>query len=427
MKASSKSLAAIKRRPSLRFLSLLVCAQLAFAQGLDQGPLDQGQSSVRKMLRVLLQEGRPSLRLNNQDSVSLYLNSPFEAGAASLYDGPGNLNFERCGPNLCVSAGSKLVLKTTKPLYVQTYRKPFEINGLGAYRGMLLVSQSSQTLVRAVNVIHVEDYLRGVLPSEMGKIPPNAFDALKAQAVAARTYAVRNLKPLSAPYDLSSDVKSQVYKGVRSEYALSDSAIAESRDQVLTYQGKLINAYFHANSGGYTADPSEIWGKGAERYLNSHLDEQKPGKAWGRNATSYKWKREWPRAVFDSLIRTNAAKAGGRPKLVFNKVLGFNILSRSKDGRISRLEVQTNQGPVYFGGDYLRLLLPDARAERLPSSKFEIVQFDSVTVSLKGLGLGHGVGMDQSGAIQRSLYGQDYQDILNAYYPGTLLSALSSL
>lgn len=399
----------------------------ALAQSAEQGPIDGSQSALRKMVRVLLTEGRSNLKLNNSDSVSIYLNSPFEAGAASLYDGPGSLSFDRCGANLCVSSGSQLILKTSKSLYVQTYRKAFDLQSLGQFRGLLQVTNSPKSALSAINVVHVEDYLRGVVPAEMGRIPPNAFEALKAQSVAARTYALRSLKPLSSAYDLSATVKSQVYKGIRSEYSLSDSAIAETRDQVLAYQGKLINAYFHANSGGYTADPREIWGKNPEPYLSSHLDEQKPTKAWSRNSTSFKWKREWPRAVFDSLIRVNAAKAGGRPKLIFSQLTGFNILGRNKDGRINRLEITTNQGPIYFGGDYIRLLLPDARSERLPSARFEVVQFDSVQVVLKGQGLGHGVGMDQSGAIQRSLFGQDYMDILNAYYPGTQLTTTSGL
>lgn len=400
------------------------------AQPIDDvvGELPAPAPEIRRMVRVLLQEGSPSLHLANQDSVSIYLNSPFEANAPSVYDGPGDLNIAQCGANLCISSGAQLVLKTSKSFYVQTFRKVLNIDGIGAYRGLLQIKNTKKKGLQAINVVHVEDYLRGVVPAEIGKIPPNAFEALKAQAIAARTYSIRNLRSLDkVDYDLSSTVKSQVYKGVKVEYALADSAISETRDLVMIFGGKPIDAYFHANSGGFTADPSEIWGKGAAPYLTAHPDEQAANKAWSRNANTFKWKREWPRSVFDSLVKGYAIKAGGRPKIIFSQVLGMEIQERGRDGRIKKLQIQTNQGPIYFGGDYLRLLLPDARSERLPSSRFDIVQFDSSKVILRGSGYGHGVGLDQSGSIQRSLYGQDYMEILAAYYPGTEIKPLSSV
>lgn len=136
------------------------------------------------------------------------------------------------------------------------------------YRGDLSVAASAGAL-RAVNVVGVEQYLRGVVPSEM---PASwAPAALQAQAIAARSYALRAKDP-SAPYDLYADTRSQAYGGVRAEAPASDAAVAATSGEVVTYKGAVAETYFASSDGGYTESVQNVWGGAAEPYLTGVPD-----------------------------------------------------------------------------------------------------------------------------------------------------------
>ena len=125
------------------------------------------------------------------------------------------------------------------------------------YRGRLQLSRQGQG-VQAVNHVSLESYLAGVVGSEMPASWPLA--ALRAQAVAARTYALAQRRP-EAPFDLKATVASQVYRGVVAETDSTREAVASTRGQVLMYDGTLINAVFHSSSGGSTENSGEIWNR----------------------------------------------------------------------------------------------------------------------------------------------------------------------
>jgi len=136
------------------------------------------------------------------------------------------------------------------------------------YRGSLAVAASGGT-IRAVNLVALELYLRGVVPSEM----PSSWApaALQAQAIAARSYAVRARNP-SAPYDLYADTRSQAYGGVRAEAPTSTAAVAESAGEVVAYNGSVVQAYFAASDGGYTESVQNVWGGSPAPYLTGVPD-----------------------------------------------------------------------------------------------------------------------------------------------------------
>lgn len=147
-----------------------------------------------------------------------------------------------------------------------------------SYRGILILRSSRKGMV-LVNVLNLEDYLKGVVPNELSPSAFNEIEALKAQAVAARTYALRNLGgSRDLGFDLWSTARSQVYRGIDSEHPLSTRAVDETRGEVVLYRGALINALYTSTCGGRTADSENVFGGKPVPYLRSTVcvHETKP-------------------------------------------------------------------------------------------------------------------------------------------------------
>ncbi len=144
------------------------------------------------------------------------------------------------------------------------------VHGKGRYRGRVEIFPNTQGRLSVVNEVELETYLRGVVPKEMGAWEYPALEALKAQAVAARTYAVANRgKRAKDGFDLLDTVADQVYGGRDGEQSLTDRAVEETRGLVATYGGRPIQALFMANSGGHTVDNVHVFGGGATPYLKA--------------------------------------------------------------------------------------------------------------------------------------------------------------
>jgi stage II sporulation protein D len=136
------------------------------------------------------------------------------------------------------------------------------------YRGRILVYVNDRGRLNLINELPVEEYLRGVVPSEMGPIQYNQVEALKAQAVAARTYTLRNLGEFAREgYDICATPRCQVYKGMEVEHSLSDRAISETAGQVLLYQGRLADTLYSSTCGGHTEDAPVVFPLKQEPYL----------------------------------------------------------------------------------------------------------------------------------------------------------------
>jgi stage II sporulation protein D len=224
-----------------------------------------GVSSVR----VLLVEGAKSLKLA---STSAWKVLDVDGTAYDL--APGKLTL---GPGLQVpTAAGKETL--APPLTFEPGGTPLQVAGK-AYRGAIAVElDAKKKKLQAVDVVGLEDYLKGVVPAEM---PPTwPAEALKAQAVAARSYALAQRTPAKA-FDLYADTRSQVYLGVSTERPSTNAAIDATAGQVVTYAGKVATTYFSSSSGGRTAAAEEAFGK-AVPYLVSVADpyDTSPYRNW---------------------------------------------------------------------------------------------------------------------------------------------------
>jgi len=263
------------------------------------------------------------------------------------------------------------------------------------YRGAIRLSAVGEQ-VEVVNVLDLESYLRGVVPSEMAASWP--MEALKAQAVAARSYTLVSLDE-SARYDLCATVDCQVYRGVEAEQPRSDAAIAATAGVVVTYGGLAARTYYHSDSGGTVASSQEVWGSNIP-YLVALQDvpSSTPHRAW----TS----RLDPAALTASL---DAAGVG------VGTVGSLRVLGISESGRVAELEVSGSAGSRVLRGPQLNAI---ARGWGLKSMRFSV----QGGLTVRGDGWGHGVGMSQYGARALALAGYDYGRILGYYYPTTSLT-----
>jgi len=325
-------------------------------------------------------------------------------------------------------------LKDQSPLESNLSKVIFEPKGEGwfyltgkKYRGALeiVLDQENNSLV-ALNVINLEDYLKGVVPAEMGKRERNEIEALKAQTVAARTYALSKIGQYDGGYDLKATIDDQVYRGMDKEDPLVNEAVDKTKGKILTYQGKLAEVYYHANCGGKTEKLDEIWSGEGKPYLISVDDRD--FCSWAKN---YKWEEEWDRQTLEKRLIKFLSKEQGISPQGFGKLKDLVVAQRAPSGRVKLLMAKTDKDDFQIRKDKIRWALARSNSEDviLPSTLFELkVTKDKHGFVLKikavGKGNGHGIGMCQTGAIGMARRGSPYSQILDHYYPATKILSL---
>jgi len=283
------------------------------------------------------------------------------------------------------------------------------------YRGHLSLTPTAQGF-STVNEVSLEQYLYSVVPSEMPASWP--MEALKSQAVAARTYALSHLgQHRKQGFDLAATTASQVYQGVKAEHPNSIQAVEATRGQILTHSGKPIYAYFHSTSGGMTENGADLWA--AMPYL-------KPVEDFDNASPKHIWYAELSQSQMQQRLRDEL-------KVNVGQVLFLSPAQLTQGGRIKTLRVHGTQGQKDVDGLKFRM------AMKLNSTFFNVGAIDANKTLLKtpssntipvsfqfaGRGWGHGLGMSQWGARQMALDGKSYQDILQHYYRGVKLEPLN--
>jgi stage II sporulation protein D len=254
-----------------------------------------------------------------------------------------------------------------------------------------------------VNDIELEDYVKGILYHEVSHYWPQ--EALKAQAVVCRTYALYQMGENSGrDYDVTSDVSSQVYGGRAAERYRTNMAVDETKGVVLVYNGNIFPAFFHATCGGNTENAALLW--------NIDLPALR-GVVCGFCQRSPHLK--WYRVIALEELKDTLVKAGYR---LGGDIQAIEILGTTGSGRVKELKLQTTKdGLVISAKDFRNALGPNS----IKSTNFKVSISGSDAV-FEGLGWGHGVGMCQWGAYFMAKDGRSFQDILKYYYPGAELS-----
>ena len=271
------------------------------------------------------------------------------------------------------------------------------------YTGRFYVVPVSNNKFNLVEHVALENYLYGVLPYEMS--PSWPLEALKAQAVAARTYTLKTLENVKTKtFDLYSDVRSQMYKGTGKRYDNVTKAVDQTRGEVLMYNKKLFFTYYHGNCGGGT-DDVKSW--------NFKVSSIKPLSGtsckFDSHSKSYEWTMNVPREKVESYLR----KAG-----LNGTVKTIKPSSKTSTGRAIHLIVHTSKGAKTVPCGEFRL------ATGIRSCKLTHIKVNGHQVRFEGRGYGHGIGMCQDGANGMAKEKHSYKEILKHYYPGSTLTKI---
>ncbi|MDO4552695.1 MAG: SpoIID/LytB domain-containing protein [Bacillota bacterium] len=330
------------------------------------------------------------------------------------------------------------------------------LEGYG-YRGGLMLQADENGRISVVNCLGLEEYLYGVLNNEMSYAYP--MEALKAQAVAARSYAVTGIgSHASSGFDLCTSTHCQVYSGVRGEHSQTTAAVDATAGLALHVGGEIVQANYHANSGGYTSNSEDVW-SAAVSHLRAVEDGYSP---------LYSWQHSYTFAQLQELLEG----AGYDP----GEVEAVSITGRTSYGSVLSLEIKGSRETVALQKSAIRSVLgaglvkslrfdissdgsgqggesgltaSSGTAEKALSQEFYIISEDG-SVSLAptaflyvkgsqdvarvsnssldtvegeqvvftGTGYGHGVGMSQQGARAMAEEGFSFEDILHFYYTG---------
>jgi len=305
----------------------------------------------------------------------------------------------------------------------------FAMVGGRRYRGRVNVVRD-RTGLTLINRIPLESYLAGVLAQEMGPRRSEEREALLAQAVVARTFALRNRGRWEAQgYDATADTRDQVYVGADGETPQAREAVRATAGEVVRYQGRLIEAYYHASCGGRTAAVEEVF-RSAQRqpYLRSVSDRARDGHTYCEPSPRFQWREEWDAPTLRAILtRTLAAvmSVGGDG---LQPITDVQVARTTASGRVAELRIVFAHGDVRIAGPDVRTVLRPAPDRLLSSTGFRLfVTKDGPLVgrlAAQGSGAGHGVGFCQWGAIGRARAGQRYRDILATYFPGTTVGRL---
>jgi stage II sporulation protein D len=303
------------------------------------------------------------------------------------------------------------------------------VDGVG-YGGRILVRVALSGKLQAINVLPLEEYLEGVVPHEIGDPGPDAYAAVEAQAITARTYALSRIEERQGEaFDVFAGVQDQVYRGHSRVSRSASAAVRDTRGVVLTYRGRLARTYYSATCGGHTSDIRRVWPqRESADYLLGAFDhagtEAHSFCDWVRN---FRWRYTFSgREMGDLLRRTLPAELHVAAGSV-GSFVDLRVVERSPSGRVRKLEIETTGGTFTVEGDRIRwvLMLNADRGRILPSTLFDVERTVRagrvVRVSIIGGGNGHGVGMCQNGAIGMARRGYSDQMILSHYYPGTTL------
>lgn len=321
------------------------------------------------------------------------------------------------------------------------------------YRGGMGFFPNANNTIRPINQLTIDEYTYGVINGEMGY--SNPIEALKAQAVVARSFGLTNIgRHSSNNFDLCDSTHCQVYKGFSDEYDKTTQAVNETAQLGIYYEGKPVSAYYSKNSGGYTQNSEDVW-NAKVGYLRAIKDEYSP---------LYSWKATFTLSELESKLRAAGYSVG--------TLKGVSVTERNESGSVATLEFTGSTGNATLQKEKIRTVLgmttvkstrfnlitenqatstnvhlkgssanqPSSQeiyilnsagvkekirvasvyvaygssVERLLPNQDTTITGNSVT--FEGTGSGHGIGLPQDSAIEMAKSGFDYREILNYYY-----------
>ncbi len=420
----------------IKIVSIFLLAFLSFFSPLTARAAQKDQP---EMIRVLLAHRRNTLDIVSKQKLRV------ETFSGKLLTEADRVQIKLADGNVWLD-GKKVpdrsfLLKPAKNAFLQF--------GYRRYRGDLVVYVEPHGLT-LINILPLEEYLYSTVSSEMYSTWP--LEALKAQAVAARTYALYHIfHPEHRLYDVCDTTHCQVYDGLNTETWSSRKAVKETAGQVIIYQHAPILAVFHADSGGHTENSEDVWGTEVP-YLRGVAD-------WDYDKNPYHWKKSYTAYDIARILRSAGYTVSGGIKAVqLSRLDEKETNDRTSGGGVKRLVFQDENGQKItlsglrarqlFGLSSTRFIVRVLHQEaaevknneknsttvpliqigptiqpKLPKDEQLMSKFSTVIFS--GYGLGHRLGLSQWGAKDMAVAGKNYQEIIYKYYTNVSIGKLA--
>lgn len=431
-------------RPGRFFLSILAFS-VAFACGGERTPpgrLPAGGGAMPDASGLALPDREPAIRVG----IAL-------GDSALSVSGPGRWRIgeaDQALPVAVVDGGPawtivKLpfegLLRVRRPdgYLSQPHAGPLRVDPIGPgtlrvggipYAGSLEFQLRPDGTLTAVNLVPLERYLESVVSRELGHPDRPAYEAQRAQAVAARTYALKRLgSRADLGFDVYGSVLDQAYGGIPEPAdSLAVRAVRSTRGQALLFGGHLIDAYYHSTCGGSTARVELVFNDPPAPYLVPVSDRRPDGSYWCQGSRYFRWTTTLEGPELQATMDRNLPALVPLPPEGVGRVEDVRLERTTPEGRALSVRVITSSGRYQVSENAIRSLFADGEGRLLRSTQFLLrpVYRGGVLerVTLIGGGWGHGVGMCQVGALERARQGQDHRRILATYYPGTEVVAL---
>lgn len=382
--------------------------------------------------------------LGNRTSVKITATGDYRTSGGEIFiKAGGNLTLKVESAKLAVYKGSK---KTGS--YASFKVIPVKPDSSLSISGRPYQGSFSFTVedgyIRPINTVYMEDYLKGVVPLEMPALWH--AEALKAQAIAARTYALRHQSTI-----IDDTVSYQVYGGAAGHYR-TNSAIEQTKGMVIKHDGEIIEAFFSSSNGGMTESNSNVWSRGNPlAYLSIKEDFYDPKTSWeitldkqqiDLSKMDLSKPEEWwtgveekDRTVVPKLKVWLKNNGYAQKDIKITEIPMLTFSDKKTGGRVTKGSIQLNFYVRDLVDDRGKLLQQTVKLTNVAASKIRgmvgqelmksyLVDHSSSgqsKISIKGSGYGHGVGLSQFGAKNRAEAGQSYLDILGFYYPDTTI------
>jgi stage II sporulation protein D len=376
------------------------------------------------VVRVLIIDGSQSVRLRIPEA--FYIGEGEAGENLTKFDRGGDFSVTRGRNAIEVGDGKAKLFEAPAVMIRRTSKKNTYINGK-PYRGDF-VFRLVHGRIMTINVLELDDYIKGVLPVEMGYLKSNQYEAYRAQAIASRSYALSKLDEKKADmYDLKATIMDQVYKGVLGETVEASGAVDDTKGMVAFWEGEPVRAYYSSCCGGHTADIRVCWPwKTPYPYLHGVRDsENEPAsKSFCRRSPHFRWRVHWSGGTLARVLKETLPEEMSIREEAIGTLQDITVTETAHDGRIAAIEIITDKGTHLVEGDKIRWVLrPSVGSDAILKStmfKMSVKKGRGRVLSLNivGGGNGHGVGMCQTGAIQMAELGYSAEEIIEHYYPG---------
>ena len=347
-----------------------------------------GELLAEQHVRIAVGRFQAQIHIQGKDLKIQPMDLPAFTAAKELECTPAKKGF-RCGGKLLLTNKLRVSSVGRLKLNNHEYRRELEL---------ISRTHKEKAEVLVVHPIPLEEYLVGIVSSEVPSSWP--IEALKAQAIAARTFALwKKYERIDLPYHMESTVLDQVYSGANREFDSARKAVRQTYGEILTHRHRPIHAYFHSTCGKQTESAEEGWGMTLSYLPGSKCPNCKV-------SDRHDWSTQIPQTQIDRAFKN----------LLGEKVKEIKILSRSKSGRMKKVAlIGRNKKKTVTGVDIRRML----GYSKLRSTLVTEMAKNSKGFVFKGRGSGHGVGMCQWGAKGMADLGRSAEEILSHYYPKT--------